>query len=62
MMENTRTGTANAFRYQAGKEAKYLYWNPPRPIALVQTASPRSDSRINLFAGTQASALPLDEI
>jgi hypothetical protein len=37
MMENTGTGTANAFRYQAGKEAKYSYWKPPRPIALVTT-------------------------
>lgn len=37
MVENTGMGTANAFRYQAGKEAKYSYWKPPRPIALVTT-------------------------
>ena len=31
MMENTAgTGTANAFRYQAGKEAKYSYWKNVR--------------------------------
>ena len=55
MVENTGMGTANAFRYQAGKEAKYSYWKPPRPIALVTTGRlPRhgqaADRRINLPA------------
>jgi hypothetical protein len=50
IVENTGTGTANAFRYQAGKKTKYSYWKVLVTTGRLPRHGQAADRRIYLPA------------